>query len=420
MMPKDADSRVMMKITGLLVDMLIKLDPRYRDYVVKENGKRVIYVRVLRAIYGMLEASMLWYKKLRGDLEAIGFEFNPYDPCVANRNVNGKQQTIRFHVDDLLSSHVDPKVNDDFYDWMQEKYGKIKPVKATRGKIHEYLGMTLDFSKKGKVKIRMVEYIKRMLKEFPIKFDVSQVSNTPASNDLLDIGKGEKLNDEMREIFHSFVAKGLFVSKRARLDIAPTISVLSTRVQKPNDDDWKKLVRLMKYLNGTQELHLTLSANDLRTIKWYIDASFAVHPDFRSHTGGVMTMGEGGMQILSNKQKLNSRSSTEAELIGVDDGATQILWTKLFVEAQGYPVENNILYQDNKSSILLEKNGKSSAGKQSRALNIRYFFITDQVKKGNVTIEYCPTEKMWGDFMSKPLQGQKFIEFRNAIQGEQD
>ena len=420
MMPEDPTSRVMMKITGLLVDMLIRLNPMYRDYVVMENGKRVIYVRVLRAIYGMLEASMLWYKKLRSDLEENGFIFNAYDACIANKMVNGKQQTIRFHVDDLLSSHVDPRVNDDFFDWMNKKYGSIKPVKATRGKVHEYLGMTLDFRKKGKVKIRMDEYLKRMLKAFPIKFDGKKGPSTPAGIDLLSIGKGEKLNDEMREIFHTFVAKGLFLSKRARLDIAPTISVLSTRVQSPNEADWKKLVRLMMYLHGTQGMHLTLSANDLRTIKWYVDASFAVHPDFRSHTGGVMTMGEGGMQILSKKQKLNSRSSTEAELIGVDDSATQILWTKLFVEAQGYPVEDNLLYQDNKSSILLETNGRDSAGKRSRALNIRYFFITDQVKKGNVRIEYCPTDDMWGDFMSKPLQGQKFIDFRTKIQGEQD
>ncbi|CAJ1934800.1 unnamed protein product [Cylindrotheca closterium] len=105
---------MMMKITGLLVDMMIRLEPRYRDYVVIENGKRVIYVRVLRAIYGMLEASMLWYKKLREDMEKHGFVFNPYDGCIANKIVNGKQQTIQFHVDDLLSSHIDPKVNDDF------------------------------------------------------------------------------------------------------------------------------------------------------------------------------------------------------------------------------------------------------------------------------------------------------------------
>ena len=105
-------------------------------------------------------------------------------------------------------------------------------------------------------------------------------------------------------------------------------------------------------------------------------------------------MGGGAMQSLTRKQKLNSRSSTEAELIGVDDGITQVLWTKMFMEAQGYPIEKNIIYQDNQSSILLETNGRSSAGKRSCAINIRYFFITDQVECGNVTMEYMPTDEM--------------------------
>lgn len=133
-----------------------------------------------------------------------------------------------------------------------------------------------------------------------------------------------------------------------------------------------------------------------------------------------MSMGTGAMQVLSKKQKLNSRSSTEAELIAVDDAITMILWTRLFMEAQGYPIEKNIIYQDNKSAILLEENGRKSAGKRSRALNIRYFFITDQVEKGNVRIEYCPTDDMIGDFMTKPLQGEKFRKFRAMVLGEQD
>jgi len=85
-----------------------------------------------------------------------------------------------------------------------------------------------------------------------------------------------------------------------------------------------KLVRLMRYLHSTPKWHLSLSADNLQTIKWYVDASFAVHPDFKSHTGAAMTMGEGCVQTMSRKQKLNSRSSTEAELIGVDDALTQM------------------------------------------------------------------------------------------------
>jgi hypothetical protein len=111
------------------------------------------------------------------------------------------------------------------------------------------------------------------------------------------------------------------------------------------------------------------------------------------------------------------QSSTEGELVAVDDAATMILWTKLFLEAQGYDVEKNIVYQDNKSVILLETNGKKRLGKQTRTLNIRYFFNTDQIEKGNVQIEHCGTDNMAGDFFTKPLQGEKFQRFRNNILG---
>ena len=179
--------------------------------------------------------------------------------------------------------------------------------------------------------------------------------------------------------------------------------------------DWNKLIRMMKYLNGTQDMKLTLSAENLQNIKWYVDASFTVHPDFRSQTGGTMTFGKGVVQSLSNKQKLNTRSSTEAELVGADNVTTQILWMKHFMEAQGYMIEDNILHQDNKSTILL--NGRKSARKWLGALNVRYFFLTDQVEKGNLRITYCPTDDMTADYMRKPLQGEKFRNFRAQIMG---
>ena len=86
-------------------------------------------------------------------------------------------------------------------------------------------------------------------------------------------------------------------------------------------------------------------------------------------------------------------------------------------ESQGYYISQNILYQDNKSAILLETNGKKSSSKRTRALNIRYFFLSDQVSKENLAIEYMPTAHMWGDFMTKPLQGKVFQKFRALIMG---
>ena len=173
----------------------------------------------------------------------------------------------------------------------------------------------------------------------------------------------------------------------------------------------------MKYLNGIKDLVLTLHADKLNILKWYVDTSFAVHADFKSHTGVAMTMGKGAVMSMSRKQKLNTKSSTISELVGAEDATTIMLWTKLFMEEQGYKIDENILHQDNKSAILLEKNGRKSAGKQSHALNIQKFFISDQVNQRNLNVQYCPTDEMIDDSMTKPLQGSRFLKFQKAVFG---
>ena len=91
----DGNKQTIMKITGVLVDMLVSIDPiKYQDYVVIEKGHKTLYVQLLQMVYGMLQAALLWYVKFKRELEEQGFEFNPYNPCVANKMVNGKQQTI--------------------------------------------------------------------------------------------------------------------------------------------------------------------------------------------------------------------------------------------------------------------------------------------------------------------------------------
>ena len=128
-------------------------------------------------------------------------------------------------------------------------------------------------------------------------------------------------------------------------------------------------------------------------------------------------MGRGYPISHSAKQKLNTRSSCEGELVGVDDLMPQILWTRLFLEAQGYDTRESLIYQDNKAAILLEKNGRYSCGKRSKHINIRYFFVTDRIAKGDIKVEWCPTEDMTGDFWTKPLQGALFKRFRDLIMG---
>ena len=162
---------------------------------------------------------------------------------------------------------------------------------------------------------------------------------------------------------------------------------------------------------------LVLRANGQGKATWYVDAAYSVHPKMQSHTGAAFSLGIKLFVNISKKQKLVSRSSTEAEGIGVYDVLPQILWMRNFLIAQGYHLTDNLIQQDNKSSILLKENDCWSRSKQTRHIIMQYFFVTDQVKCGNCSIEYCLTEDMWADYFTKALQGSMFVTMRNHIMG---
>ena len=130
-----------------------------------------------------------------------------------------------------------------------------------------------------------------------------------------------------------------------------------------------------------------------------------------------MTMGEGALISISRKHKLNIGSSTEVELVSNADVLGLMMWSKYFMEAQGYTIETNVLYQDNKSTILLAKNGRMSAGKNSKHIKNRFFLVTDKIAQGDLEVQYAPTKEMWADVNTKPLQGQLFREMRSKLMG---
>jgi len=178
--------------------------------------------------------------------------------------------------------------------------------------------------------------------------------NTPATNNLFEIRDSGKMDKD----FYSTVAKLLFVAKRAHPDILLTVSFLTTRVSNPDNDDWKKLVRLPAYLKNTGELLLILS--------W----------------------------------------------IAVDDALPTVQWTKNFMTEQGYDLET-LIKEDNRSTMLLMKNGKLSSGKHTKHIDARY--VKDLIDRGVVEIDHCVTEDTIADFLTKPLQGKRFLRMREII-----
>ena len=157
--------------------------------------------------------------------------------------------------------------------------------------------------------------------------------------------------------------------------------------------------------------------DNLWSLRTWIDGSYAVHEDMRGHTGDGMLLGWELVHAKATKQKLNSKSSTETEVIAVSEYIPYKTWLINFMEAQGYKFKDKVLFQDNMSAMKMEKNGRNSCTGNSRHISIRYFFVKDRLDKKEFRLDYCPMVNMIADFFTKPLQGALFNKFRAVIMG---
>ena len=408
-MPLEGSHTVFMRLNKYLTDVLISIDKSYMKYV---NDKGTCIVKLKKALYGCVESAKLWYDKISHDLSILGYTVNAYDMCVFNRTeCNNKQTTLIIHVDDMMISCCDEKHVDMVIDEIESLYPGLT---KHRGKVLNYIGMTFNFETAGQVRITMDGFIKELLEDCK---DIIGVSPTPAKADLFLV-KPDKddplLTTSAREYFHSITAKLLYLCKRSRPDILTPVAFLTKRVTKPQGDDMKKLERTIQYVRGTKNLGLTLKIDDPVTVTSYIDASYGVHQDKESHTGSVITLGRGAIYGKSSTQKINTKSSTEAELVGLSDSANQVLWTRQFIIDQGYEDRSAIIFQDNKSTIQLVTNGRSN-NERTRHIDIHYFFLHDRIKKIEVSVKYKPTNEMLADMLTKPLQGEQFRALRNQL-----
>jgi hypothetical protein len=437
MVVENNEDKIVMRIRGHMVDVLANVAPRvYGPYVsTDKQGRKQLLVECLNAIYGTMVGSLLYYCKFTRSLKNQGYVMNPYNLCVWNKMIEKKQITICFHVDDCKLSHKLAQVVDKAIKWLRQDYESIfedgsGAMVVHRGLVHRYLGMTIKYSTRGVARILMVDCVKDIvmtwdkasdgieLDGFKIKYRKLSRELTPAPSNLFTVDEDlAKLPEKQKAAFHNVVAKALYVAKQAWPDIAVSVSSLTTRVRCPDLQDWVKLGHLIEYLRSTVNLPLTLGATSGGVLRWYVNTAFVVHPSMRGHSGGALMLGLGFPISSSGKQKRNTCSSTKSKLVGVDNLMSLIVWSCNFLKAQGYAVVDNILHQDNRSAILLEKNGKMSSGKRTKHIAIRYFFVTDRIRAEEISPKWCPTSEMIADFLTKPLQGAMFWKFRDLLMG---
>lgn len=417
-MPKiDSKKLVFMRISKEVTAILNEIKPDFAQYT---NMDGTLVVELDKALYGCIESALLWYQEISTFLTSLGFVQNPYDICVLNRDCLLGRTTVGIYVDDLIITSPIPILVSSTIKSIEDKYIQLKIHEGTK---HNYLGMVLDFSDPGYVHINQTGMIQEIVKSASIAAlelatgPVEAKPKTPTHEKLFQsTPNSPPLSSELAKEVHSLTARILFIANRGRPDLITFISFMTKRVLSPTVEDGKKLLRAIYYLRHTTQLDLKLGFKGDPQVSLYIDASFAVHDDCKSHSGTLATLGHGAYYTKSTTQKLNTTSSCEAELVALSKGLQQGLWSQAFLTAQGFPPTPILVYQDNQSTIKLIERGRPGA-EQSRHINIGFFWLSNLLTRGLIKIIYCPTKTMAADLLTKPVQGSLFTSLRDMLQG---
>ena len=259
----------------------------------------------------------------------------------------------------------------------------------------------------GEVKLSMQGYINEIMKHI----DISKISNKnvtcPHTSELFKINYDSKqLSEKQKKLFHTITAKLLYLSKRVRPDISVDVAFFTRRVNDPNEDDLRKLVKCMLYLNYTKEKCLILKYDEERKIWASIDAAYGVHSDYRSHSGCEINSGDGSYYTSSTALKHVVKSSYEAEIVALSNYLSHAIFFSNFLLSIDEK-HNLTIFQDN-MAVLRTVQGGLSSNLRAKHISIRLAWIQDLVKSGRLELRYCPTEEMLADILTKPLVGKSF------------
>jgi hypothetical protein len=397
-------SKIRMILNKEMARRICNLKPEWEKYI-RSDG--TLKVNLLKALYGLVESAYLWHEHVSKEIINQGYLQSKYDKCVFTKSTTNGPIVICIHVDDFL--FMAPK--DEYINVKNDIINAFPDINLEEGNTLSYTGMTFEFnSNKKEVKISQKGYVEDILRDN----NIEGTASSPANYNIMK--RDDKSKAISTNLYLSHVMKLMYLAKRTRPDILFSVSLLATRSQNPTEQDMNHINRIYKYLNGTKDLGLTLKPTSF-DIHVYADASFGTHIDGKSHTGVIATVGMNGgaAYTSSTKQKLVTKSSTEAELVAANDGTNQIIWMRNFIMDIGFNIDKpSILYQDNKSTIVMSEKGHGNF-RRTKHINIRYFYIKNMIDDNIIQMIHLPTNDMISDILTKPLTGSKFIYLRNLL-----
>jgi len=377
---------------------------RYPKLKASTNQNGTLTFRLRRYLYGLQESPLAWNRVLHQKLKQMKFERSVADPCAYTRPHKDGQLYLTVHVDDMLL--ISP--SDDARLWfekdMESQFTITKQVNEL-----SYLGMTVKKSKNGII-VHQRGYIDSMVSKY--QADRESKTTSPTSADFLTYDDKDDKVDITKYL--GIVMSLMFLARFTRADVLMPVTFLATKSADPRQKDYNKAMKILNYVVATKSRHLTFRSNvDLR-LAAYSDASHMLHADAKGHGGIIVTFGGTIVATKSFKMKLVTKSSTESELVAVEESVPYVLWILSLLQDLGLETKKPVkLLQDNLSAIGIIQNGGSF--NRSKHMVARYGFVKQHMELGDVAFEHCPGEVMPADMLTKPLDGSRIKKLSELV-----
>ena len=367
------------------------------------RGKEHMVCKLNRTIYGLKQSSRCWNQALDKHLKNMGFKSSTNDPCIYTLNSGGEVIILAVYVDDIILAGKSTEKIQQIIKEIAEKFD-VKDM----GELHHFLGVKITRLEDRKIWISQSTYTREILKKFNMENSKPVVTPVEAGTKLVKTTEEDEPFDQ--EVYQSAVGCLLYLSTKTRPDIAYAVGNVARFTSQPSMQHWSAVKRIMRYLNGT--INYGMMYGKESSLTGYADANWAGDLDDRRSTSGyIFTMSGAAISWMSKKQNCVALSTAEAEYMALSSAAQESVWLERLLgemnERSGKPI---VVFEDNQSTICMAKNPKFHG--RAKHIGIKHHYIREQVNNEKISLEYCPTEDMIADILTKGLGRVQFNKLR--------
>jgi hypothetical protein len=369
--------------------------------------------RLKKSLYGLKQAGLVWNNTINLFLtKDLGFKRLSSDACVYIMRSNQEIIIMSLSTDDLLMAHNCPTLAEGIVAQLSARF----PM-TDLGEPRRLLGMRISSSDDG-ILLDQEAYILEQLSKFEM-MDSKHVDTPEQTGFYLDKEMCATSVDEKQDMmgtpFRELVGALNWIATCTRPDISHAVSSLCRYLDNPGRQHWTSAKRVLKYLKGSSNFGLFFQGNQQPHLIAYSDSDWAGDKDSRKSTTGYTLMMSGcAISWKSSLQKIVACSSTEAEYIALSETMREVIWIRQMLTELGFNQKSaTTVFEDNQGCISISKNRRTD--KRTKHIDLRFHFCRDQVEQGTISVEYCPTEAMIADGLTKPINAPKFKWCRAAM-----